>query len=178
MGKKQTQTLGQQKEGELKMARGSAKGRKKQNKNPPRWVRDCNWGSYKCMASKEENWEARWGVPGQSCPSSGFLYLLAVRSDPLFIGPCPHRDRDYHIGSSLWKLYLIKTGFTFIELVSLVKHLDCLDWNESFSCSKSVASVGRCTTSLSLDKASMFVTPHLFMGSVLHRHCGNTFWAV
>ncbi len=25
-----------------------------------------------------------------------------------FVGPCPHRDRDYHIWSNFWKFYLIK----------------------------------------------------------------------
>jgi len=39
----------------------------------------------------------------------------------LFVGPCPHRDRDYHIRSNFWKFYLIKTGFTIGERVSLVK---------------------------------------------------------
>jgi hypothetical protein len=35
---------------------------------------------------------------------------------PLFlVGPCPHRDRDYHIGSNFWKFYLITTGFTLRE---------------------------------------------------------------
>ncbi len=23
-----------------------------------------------------------------------------------FVGPCPHKDRDYHIGSNFWKLYI------------------------------------------------------------------------
>ncbi len=41
----------------------------------------------------------------------------------LFIRPCPlpHRKRDYCIGSNFWKFYLIRTGFTSAELVSLVK---------------------------------------------------------
>jgi hypothetical protein len=39
----------------------------------------------------------------------------------MFVGPCPHRDRDYGIGSNFWKFYLIKIGFTLHQLVSLVK---------------------------------------------------------
>jgi len=38
-----------------------------------------------------------------------------------FVGPCPHRDRDYRIGSNSPKLDLIRTSFTLRELVSLVK---------------------------------------------------------
>jgi hypothetical protein len=37
------------------------------------------------------------------------------------IGPCPHRDRDYGIGSNFWKFYLIKTSFILVELVFFVK---------------------------------------------------------
>jgi hypothetical protein len=36
-------------------------------------------------------------------------------------GPCPHRDRDYRIGSNFGKFYLIRTNFTLGETVSLVK---------------------------------------------------------
>jgi hypothetical protein len=39
----------------------------------------------------------------------------------VFVGPCSHRDMDYCIGSNFWKSYLIKTGFTLGEPVSLVK---------------------------------------------------------
>jgi len=41
----------------------------------------------------------------------------------MFVGPCPHRDRNYCIGSNFWKFYLIKISFTLHELVSLVKVL-------------------------------------------------------
>jgi hypothetical protein len=37
------------------------------------------------------------------------------------LGPAPHRDRDYCIRSNFWKFYLIRTGFTLGESVSLVK---------------------------------------------------------
>jgi hypothetical protein len=37
------------------------------------------------------------------------------------VRPCPHGDRDYHNGSNFWKFYLMRTGFTLDELVSLVK---------------------------------------------------------
>jgi hypothetical protein len=36
-------------------------------------------------------------------------------------GPYPHRDMGYHIRSNFRKFYIIKTGFTLGELVSLVK---------------------------------------------------------
>jgi len=39
----------------------------------------------------------------------------------VFIGPCAHRDRDHRIESNFWTFYLIKTGFTICEPVSLVK---------------------------------------------------------
>jgi len=38
-----------------------------------------------------------------------------------FFGPCPHRNRDYRIGSNFWKFYLNRTSFALGELVSLVK---------------------------------------------------------
>jgi len=38
-----------------------------------------------------------------------------------FVGPCPHKDRDYRIGSNFWKLYLIRTGFTLSEPILLMK---------------------------------------------------------
>jgi hypothetical protein len=68
-GKKQIRTLGQQKKGELKKGKGTGKGSKrkklKKNKSPPRWVRDCNLGSYKWMASKQASWVVRWGAGGK-----------------------------------------------------------------------------------------------------------------
>ncbi len=47
-----------------------------------------------------------------------------------FVAPCAHRDRDYNIGSNFWKFYLIRTGFTLGEPVSLVKvfRLFRLEW--------------------------------------------------
>ncbi len=39
----------------------------------------------------------------------------------MFVGPCPHKDKDYRIRSKFQKNYLIKISFTFGELVSLVK---------------------------------------------------------
>jgi len=39
----------------------------------------------------------------------------------MFVGPCPHRDSNYPIGSNFWKFYLIKISFTLHEPVSLVK---------------------------------------------------------
>jgi hypothetical protein len=96
-GKEQTRTLVQQKNGELKKASGPGKGKKQKNQKPTQLGQGLQLGSYKWLASKQENWAVRWAVPGQSCPSSGVMYLLALRSDTLSIGPCAHRDRDYHI---------------------------------------------------------------------------------
>ncbi len=45
----------------------------------------------------------------------------ALRIILLLLGPAPHKDRDYCIRSNFWKFYLIRTGFTLGELVSLVK---------------------------------------------------------
>jgi hypothetical protein len=84
-GEKHTQTLGQQKKGELKKKGDQRREEKKRTTSPRRWVRNCNWGSYKWMASTQENLVVRWGVRDHSCPSSGFIYLLALRSDTLFI---------------------------------------------------------------------------------------------
>jgi hypothetical protein len=45
------------------------------------------------------------------------LYLCT-----LFIGPCPPQGQGlYSVGSNFWKFYLIRTGFTLGEPVSLVK---------------------------------------------------------
>ncbi len=46
------------------------------------------------------------------------------------MGSAPTRDRDYHIGSNFWKFYVIRTGFTLGEPVSLVKvfRLFRLEW--------------------------------------------------
>jgi hypothetical protein len=37
------------------------------------------------MASKQGNWVVRCAVLHHSCPSSAFIYLLALRSDTLFL---------------------------------------------------------------------------------------------
>jgi hypothetical protein len=47
----------------------------------------------------------------------------------VLLGP---RDRDYPIGSNFWKFYLIRTGFTFRELVSLVKVFRLFQLERSF----------------------------------------------
>ncbi len=33
----------------------------------------------------------------------GLKHLNMHWDDNWFFGPCPHRDRDYHIGSNFWK---------------------------------------------------------------------------
>ncbi len=63
-----------------------------------------------------------------ACIHGSWIWYLFLRSLELnkfslgmFVGPCPHRDRNYHIESNFWKFYLIKIGFTLHEPVSLVK---------------------------------------------------------
>ncbi len=65
----------------------------------------------------------------------------------IFVGPCPHKDRDDHIGSNMWKFYLIRIGFTLVELVSLVKVFSLFRLEWIFWGVQSVDTVGRCTTS-------------------------------
>ncbi len=58
--------------------------------------------------------------------AESLICLIVTR----FVGPCPHRDKDYHIQSNFWKFYLIRTSFTLGELVPLVKvfRLFRLEW--------------------------------------------------
>ncbi len=62
-------------------------------------------------------------------------------------GPCPHRDRDYQIGSNFWKFYLIRIDFTLSKLVSLVKMFRLFRLERSFLGVQSVNTLSRCTTS-------------------------------
>ncbi len=39
----------------------------------------------------------------------------------VFVGPCPYKDEDYHIGSNFWKFYFIRISLTLGEPVSLVE---------------------------------------------------------
>lgn len=39
----------------------------------------------------------------------------------LFVGPCPHGDRDYCIGFNFWKFYFIRIDFTLNEPIFWVK---------------------------------------------------------
>jgi hypothetical protein len=57
------------------------------------------------------------------------------------------RDRDYHNGSNFWKFYLIKTGFTLRERVSLVKVFRLFRLERDCFGVQSVDTVSRCTTS-------------------------------
>ncbi len=65
----------------------------------------------------------------------------------IFVGPCPHKDRDDHIGSNIGKFYLIRIGFTLDEPVSLVKVFRLFRLERIFWGVQSVDTVGRCTTS-------------------------------
>ncbi len=49
---------------------------------------------------------------GWKTPLASLIYGL--------LGPAPHRDRHYRIGSNFWKFYLNRTSFTLGEPVSLV----------------------------------------------------------
>jgi hypothetical protein len=49
-----------------------------------------------------------------------WLNLATDARLPLLLDPAPHRDY-YCIGSNFWKFYLIRTGFTLGEAISLVK---------------------------------------------------------
>jgi hypothetical protein len=80
---------------------------------------------------------------------------------PGFVGPCPHRDKDYHrIGSNFWKFYLIRTSFTLNEMVSLVMKVFWLFRLEGIVL---VLGVGRCTTSYLLVGPVCFVMPCCFL---------------
>ncbi len=85
-------------------------------------------------------------------------YVLPLNTLPFqfIVGPAPHRERDYCIGSNFWKFYLIKTGFTFGEPISLVKvfRLFRLEW--ILFGVQSVDSVGRCTTSYLLAEVTQW----------------------
>ncbi len=56
----------------------------------------------------------------------------------------PQRDRDR---ANVWKFYLIRTGFTLGELVSLVKVFRLFKLEQMFFVVQSVDTVGRYTTS-------------------------------
>jgi hypothetical protein len=47
--------------------------------------------------------------------------ILRTCLNVTIVGPCPHRHRDYHIGSNFWKFNLTRTSFTLGEPFSLVK---------------------------------------------------------
>ncbi len=88
----------------------------------------------------------------------------------LFVGSCPHRDRDYQIRSNCWKLYLIKTDFTLGELVSLVKVFRLFKLEQMFFGVQSVDTVGRCTTSYLL-----CVCDALFCHNLKRAGCRGTY---
>ncbi len=76
---------------------------------------------------------------GPTCRLSICLKIAASQklNQIHFIGPCSQRDRDYSIRSNFWKFYLVRTSFMFGELVSVMKLLDCLNWNRClFWCSE------------------------------------------
>ncbi len=87
------------------------------------------------------------GAPEQRRTELDRGYLASCNIS--FVGPCPHRDRDYCIQSNFWKFDLIRTGFTLGEPVFLVKVFRLFRLNGFFGV-QSVDTVGRCTTSFIL----------------------------
>jgi hypothetical protein len=71
-------------------------------------------------------------------------------------GPAPTGTRDYRIGSNFWKSYLIRTGFTLGELVSLTKVFRLFRLERIFLGVQSVDTVGRCKTSYLLAGPACF----------------------
>ncbi len=66
-----------------------------------------------------------------------------------FLGPVPHRDKDYRIRSNFWKFYLIRTGFTLCERVLWVKVFRLFRLERFFLGVQSVDTVGRCMYNIS-----------------------------
>ncbi len=62
--------------------------------------------------------------------SSWIFIVRKLNTQVPLLGPVPHRNRDYPIGSDFWKFYLNRTCFTLSEPVSLVKvfRLVRLEW--------------------------------------------------
>jgi hypothetical protein len=92
-------------------------------------------------------WSCTWPHMYTSCPTffheregdDGLLidplFSSVCLSCALFVGSCPHRDRDYfHIGSNFWKFCLIRTDFTLGEPVFLVKVFRLLRLEWIFGC--------------------------------------------
>jgi len=71
---------------------------------------------------------------------------------------CWALPQDYRIGSNFWKFYRIKTDFTLVEPVFLVKCLDYFDWNGFFWCSECGHS-REMYNILFIGRASVFVVP-------------------
>ncbi len=80
-----------------------------------------NWASWVHAASP--HWLSRISTP--QCVCHCFCPRLMARAwsdvSGAFVGPWPHRDRDYRIGSNFSKFYLIRTSFILRERISLVK---------------------------------------------------------
>jgi hypothetical protein len=82
-------------------------------------------------------WQLRWWVrvPENSDGQSSMGGYLAS-GNISFVGPCPHRDRDYCIQSNFWKFDLIRSGFTLGEPVFLVKVFRLFRLDGFFWCSE------------------------------------------
>jgi hypothetical protein len=82
-----------------------------------------------------------------------------TKSPTLFIRPCPDRDRHYRIGSNFWKFYLIRTGFTLGEPVSLVKVFRLFKLEQMFFWCSECGHSRQMYNILFIGRASMFVMP-------------------
>jgi len=78
------------------------------------------------MTKKNEGLFIKWLYYDEH--SKDLAALLMVRTR--FIEPCPHKNRDYCIGSNFWKFHPMRIDFTLGEPVSLVKmfRLFRLNW--------------------------------------------------
>jgi hypothetical protein len=87
MGEKQTRMLGEQKQGGIKKGQGTSEGKKKQKKQKSTLVgQGLQLGFIQMDGLKTEKLGgALGGVLDHSCPSSGFIYLLALRRDTLYL---------------------------------------------------------------------------------------------
>jgi hypothetical protein len=69
------------------------------------------------------HWLSRISTPECVCHCFCPRLMARARScvSAAFVGPFPHRDRNYRIRSNFWMFYLITTSFIFGGLISLVK---------------------------------------------------------
>jgi len=106
-----------------------------------------NWAPW-CMLHNLIGWAE---FPHLNVFATVFALWLKARArscvSDAFVGPCPHRDRDYCIRSNFSKFYLIRTSFIWGEPVSLVKLFRLFRLERIFLDVQSVDTGGTCATS-------------------------------